>query len=66
MHKPQVSSMLLDIFQMLVEHLEGSRIHKVLSCTESSISLLLENNTVVVFSNLEDELIVDVETLELL
>lgn len=46
---------------MLVQHLEGKRIDQVLTCTENSISLLLENDVIVVFSNLEDELIVDLE-----
>lgn len=47
---------------MLVNYLEGQRISQVLTFTEQSVALLLENNTVVVFSNLEDELIVDLET----
>jgi hypothetical protein len=46
---------------MLVDHLEGQKISQILSFTEQSLTLLLENNLVVVFSNLEDELIVDLE-----
>jgi hypothetical protein len=62
MNTPQVSSQLWDEFSMLVNYLEGQRISQVLTFTEQSVALLLENNTVVVFSNLEDELIVDLET----
>ncbi|HAA09915.1 MAG: hypothetical protein ACOX6F_00025 [Syntrophomonadaceae bacterium] len=62
MNTPQVSSLLWDEFSMLVNYLEGQRISQVLTFTEQSVALLLENNTVVVFSNLEDELIVDLET----
>ena len=62
MNTPQVSSLLWDEFSMLVNYLEGQRISQVLTFTEQSVALLLENNTVVVCSNLEDELIVDLET----
>ncbi|MDI9479742.1 MAG: hypothetical protein ACOXZ6_12075 [Syntrophomonadaceae bacterium] len=58
---PQVSNLLRDEFRMLVDHLEGQKISQILSFTEQSLTLLLENNLVVVFSNLEDELIVDLE-----
>lgn len=58
---PSESSLLWDHFNMLVQHLEGRRIDQVLTCTENSISLLLENDVIVIFSNLEDELIVDLE-----
>lgn len=56
---PQVSNLLRDEFRMLVDHLEGQQISQILSFTEHSLALLLENNLVVVFSNLEDELIID-------
>ena len=56
---PQVSNLLRDEFRMLVEYLEGLKIGQVLSFTEHSLALLLENNLVVMFSNLEDELLVD-------
>ena len=56
---PQVSNLLRDEFRMLVEYLEGKKIRQVLSFTEPSMALLVENNLVVIFSNLEDELIVD-------
>lgn len=56
---PQVSNLLRDEFRMLVDHLEGQQIIQILSFTEHSLALLLENNLVVVFSNLEDELIID-------
>ena len=58
---PPVSNLLRDEFRMLVDHLEGQKISQILSFTEQSLTLLLENNLVVVFSNLEDELIVDLE-----
>jgi hypothetical protein len=60
---PPVSNLLRDEFRMLVDHLEGQKISQILSFTEQSLALLLENNLVVVFSNLEDELIVDLEKL---
>lgn len=62
MKAPQVSNLLWDEFRMLVDYLEGKRISQVLTFTEQSVALLLENNLIVVFSNLEDELIVDLET----
>jgi hypothetical protein len=62
MKAPQVSNLLWDEFHMLVDYLEGKRISQVLTFTEQSVALLLENNLIVVFSNLEDELIVDLET----
>lgn len=60
---PQVSNLLRDDFRMLADYLEGKRIRQVITFTEHSVALLLENNLVVVFSNLEDELIVDLESL---
>ncbi|NLB18943.1 MAG: hypothetical protein GX825_09510 [Syntrophomonadaceae bacterium] len=54
-----ISNLLRDEFCMLGEHLEGQKISQILSFTEQSLVLLLENNLVVEFSNLEDELIVD-------
>ncbi|HOQ09460.1 MAG TPA: hypothetical protein PLG09_04995 [Syntrophomonadaceae bacterium] len=60
---PRVSNQLWDDFRLLADHLEGQTIRQVITFTENSVALLLENNLVVVFSNLEDEIIVDLESL---
>lgn len=61
MYKGQISDMLLDDYLMLSEYLEGKKIRKVLDCTETHIAILLENDIIIKFIHLEDEIIFDIE-----
>lgn len=54
------SVLLLDDHKMLSRHLLGKYITRLLRLTENSVSLLLNDGTVVDFMQLEDELLVDV------
>lgn len=61
MNKGIVSNLLLEDYHLLVKYLEGSTIRKILDCTETHIALLLENDIIIKFLHLEDEIIFDVE-----
>ncbi|WP_157049012.1 hypothetical protein [Syntrophomonas palmitatica] len=47
---------------MLKNYLEGKTVKRILSCTENSISILLEDGVIVDFVHLEDEIIFDIKT----
>ncbi len=57
----RVSSLLHDDYRMLQNHVEGKRIAKVLSFTENNITLLMEDDIIVDFVQLEDEIITDIK-----
>lgn len=61
MKKAIVSNLLIEDYYLLVKYLEGSTIRKILDCTETHIALLLENDIIIKFLHLEDEIIFDVE-----
>lgn len=56
----RVSKLLLDDFDMLSRYLEGKAVKKILNCTETTITLLMEDGIIVDFSHLEDEIIFDI------
>lgn len=56
-----ISAMLADYYQMLTYHLEGKLVKKIIAFTESSMSMLLEDDTIIHFQNVEDELLFDIE-----
>ncbi|NLW91641.1 MAG: hypothetical protein GXY34_08590 [Syntrophomonadaceae bacterium] len=60
MQAASVSAMLRDDYQLLQRYLEGRLIKKILYCTETKVSILMENNVVLDFIHLEDEIIFDI------
>lgn len=56
-----ISHLLLEDYHLLAKYLEGSRIKKILNCTETHIALLLEDDIIIKFLHFEDEIIFDVE-----
>lgn len=60
MQPARVSALLRDDYLMLKRYLEGKTIKKILTCTETSISMLLDNGIIVDFIHLEDEIIFDI------
>lgn len=61
MRKKWENSMLYEGYQMLAKYIEGKKIKKVLHLTETSITLLMEDDTTVQFLCLEDEIIFDIK-----
>ena len=62
MAKVQISELLMDDYRMLAHYLEGKSIKKILSCTETQVALLLDDNTIVKFLHFEDDLIFDIKS----
>lgn len=56
----QVSKFLRDDYDMLSRYMEGKAVKKILKCTETTITMLMEDGIIIDFSNLEDELIFDI------
>lgn len=56
----QVSKFLTEDYQMLSRYIEGKAIKKILICTESNITMLMEDGIIIDFSNLEDEILFDI------
>jgi hypothetical protein len=56
----QISKFLIDDYQMLARYMEGKAIKKILNCTETNITLLMEDSIIIDFSNLEDEILFDI------
>ncbi|SHH11626.1 hypothetical protein SAMN02745221_01719 [Thermosyntropha lipolytica DSM 11003] len=61
MKKRWIKSRLLEDYQMLTRYAEGKKIKKILDLTETSITLLMEDNTIIQFLWLEDEIIFDIK-----
>lgn len=61
MRKKRISDMLFEDYQMLAQYIEGKKIKKVLALTTTSITLLLEDNTIIDFLWLEEEMIFDIK-----
>ncbi len=61
MKSNKVSPWLRDDYQMLADYMVGNRVERILSLTETHIILLMEDNVIIKFSHLEDELIFDIE-----
>lgn len=61
MNNKNVSSWLLEDYQMLVDYMEGNTIERILSLTDTHVILLMKDNVIIKFSHLEDELIFDIE-----
>lgn len=60
MARCQVSKFLLDDYDMLSRYIEGKAVKKILNCTETNITMLMEDGIIIDFSNLEDEIIFDI------
>lgn len=60
--KNTISPLLFDDYNLLSRYVEGKRIIKIKDCTETHISLLLEDGILLDFLYLEDEVIFDIET----
>lgn len=60
MQAASVSALLRDDYLLLQRHLEGRLIKKILNCTETKVSFLMENDVVLDFIHLEDEIIFDI------
>jgi len=56
----QISKFLIDDYQMLTRYMEDKAIKKILNCTETNITLLMEDGIIIDFSNLEDEILFDI------
>ena len=57
----KVSTLLLDDYHLLLRYVEGKAIHKIIYFTETKICFELEDNTRLNISNLEGELIFDIQ-----
>jgi len=57
----KIDPILMDDYQMLSRYVVGKSIKTILKCTETHIILLLDDGIRVNFSNLEEELIFDIE-----
>jgi len=60
MQAASVSPLLRDDYLLLQKYLEGQSVKRILNCTETRVSILMEGNVIVDFIHLEDELIFDV------
>ncbi|MGE5390758.1 MAG: hypothetical protein ACM3PE_06795 [Deltaproteobacteria bacterium] len=60
MQAASVSNLLRDDYMLLQRYLEGHLIKKILNCTETKVSILIENDVIVDFIHLEDEIIFDI------
>jgi len=56
----QISKFLIEDYQMLIRYMEGKAIKKILNCTETNITILMEDDIIIDFSNLEDEILFDI------
>ena len=56
----QISKFLVEDYQMLTRYMEGKAIKKILNCTETNITMLMEDGIIIDFSNLEDEILFDI------
>lgn len=61
MRAASVSALLRDDYLFLQRYLEGKAIRKILKCTETHISMLIENGVIIDFIHLEDEIIFDIK-----
>ncbi|MEN6460686.1 MAG: hypothetical protein ABFC94_04850 [Syntrophomonas sp.] len=59
-----ISLLLQDNFELLNRHIVGKSIKKILDVRENNISFLLDDGTIIMFSQFEDELIFDIELLK--
>ncbi len=55
-----VSDLLIDDYQLLKRYVEGKKIKKIVECTETIISLLIEDGILLKIFFLEDELLFDI------
>lgn len=55
-----ISDLLIDDYQLLQKYVEGKKIKKVAQCTESLITLLMEDGVLLKIFFLEDELMFDI------
>jgi len=60
MQAASVSPLLRDDYMLLQKYLEGQAIKRILNCTETRVSILIENDVIVDFIHLEDEIIFDI------
>lgn len=60
MQAASVSPLLREDYLLLQKYLEGQSIIRILNCTETRVSILMEGNIIVDFIHLEDELIFDI------
>lgn len=61
MRRKTINSLLLDDYNLLVSYTEGRKIKKVLDLTETHITLLMEDDIIIQFSLLENEIIFDIK-----
>jgi len=61
MQAASVSALLRDDYLLLQRYLEGHTIKRIINCTEIKVSILIENDVVVDFIHLEDEIIFDIK-----
>lgn len=61
MQTASVSALLRDDYLLLQSYLEGHMIKQILKCTETKVSILIENGVIVDFIHLEDEIIFDIK-----
>jgi hypothetical protein len=61
MRAASVSALLRDDYLFLQQHLEGKAIKRILQCTETNVSMLIENGVIIDFIHLEDEIIFDIK-----
>lgn len=61
MQAASVSALLRDDYLLLQRYLEGKAIKRILNCTETKVSMLIENGVIVDFIHLEDEIIFDIK-----
>lgn len=61
MRTASVSALLRDDYLLLQRYLEGKAIKRILKCTETNVSMLIENGIIIDFIHLEDEIIFDIK-----
>lgn len=61
MRRKTINNLLRDDYNLLVSYTEGRKIKKVLDLTETHITLLMEDDIIIQFSLLEDEIIFDIK-----
>ncbi|QGT98846.1 hypothetical protein SYNTR_0253 [Candidatus Syntrophocurvum alkaliphilum] len=59
----KISSFLIDDYKFIAKHIVNKSITQIIEFTETHISIMLDDGTIISFSNLEDELILDIKCL---
>lgn len=59
--KSRISIWLMDDYHLLARHLVGKTVQNVLCCTEQTVTLLMDDGTIVDFLPLEDEIMFDIK-----